>query len=80
MADWEITATTIYCDDVDDEVTLVISADGSSRCTGCQKYARPDKKTDKSMKKKSRQTGRKLVCKEVDCSRIIQYRDSLLGK
>jgi hypothetical protein len=39
MVDWEITATTIYCKAVDDEVTLLVSADGTCRCTGRQKYA-----------------------------------------
>jgi hypothetical protein len=32
MVDWQITAATIYCDDVDDEVTVIVNRDGSVRC------------------------------------------------
>ncbi len=80
MADWEITATTIYCDAVDDEVTLMVYGDGTVRCTGHQKYARPDKETAREMKKKSQQSGKQLGCSGLDCPRVVQYRDSLLGE
>ena len=53
MTDWEITATTVYCDAVDDEVTLIVYRDGTIKCTGHQKYA-----TGKAgNKKKNRKTG-----------------------
>jgi hypothetical protein len=77
--DWEITATTVYCDAVDDEVTLLIYADGTSRCTGRQKYAKPDKETSRAIKNKSRRQGKQLGCSDNDCSRVSQYRDSLLN-
>ena len=80
MADWEITATTIYCDAVDDEVTLIVSADGTVRCTGQQKYDGPDKETARAMKKKSQQSGKLLGCAGDECSTVVQYRDSLLGE
>lgn len=80
MADWEITATTIYCDAVDDEVTLIISADGTARCSGHQKYARPDKETAREIKNKLRCSGKALGCSGVECSRVVQYRDRLLGE
>lgn len=80
MVDWEITATTIYCDAVSDEVTFLVSKDGTLKCTGHQKYARPDKETTKNIKKKSRQLGKQVGCAEAVCSRVIQYRDRLLGK
>ena len=38
MVDWELTAKTVYCESTDDEVTLLVSADGTYRCTGCEKY------------------------------------------
>ena len=34
MVDWQVTATTIYCDAVDDDVTLLVYKDGSAKCTG----------------------------------------------
>ena len=55
MVDWQITATTIYCDDVDDEVTVIVQRDGSARCVGFSKYDKPDKDTDVLMRQKSRQ-------------------------
>ena len=41
MVNWQITATTIYCDAVDDEVTLLVYTDRSVRCTGYKKYGEP---------------------------------------
>jgi hypothetical protein len=67
--DWEITATTIYCDDVDDEVTLIVHADGTCRCTGSVTFVKSNKKNRK----------RKLPgCSRDDCPRLKQYRDSLI--
>jgi hypothetical protein len=79
MADWQVTATTIYCADVDDEVTLLVYGNGSSTCTGHQKYARPDKVTAGLLKKKSRLSGKKLGCGATDCHRIAEYRQKWLG-
>jgi hypothetical protein len=79
MVDWQVTATTIYCEDVDDEVTLLIYGDGTSLCTGLQKYARPDKENARTIKKKGRQSGRKLVCSSAGCRRIAEYRQKWLG-
>lgn len=80
MTDWEVTATTIYCDAVDDEVTLMVSGDGTARCTGHQKYARPDREIAREMKRKSQRAGKQLGCQGIDCSRVVQYRESVLGE
>ena len=77
MADWVVTATTIYCDAVDDEVTLIINKDGTSKCTGYQKYGKPDKQTSKAIKIKSKQSGKQLRCEGPECHRVTQYRDKL---
>jgi hypothetical protein len=79
MADWQITATTIYCEDVDDEVTLLVYGDGTAVCTGLEKYARPDKETARAMKKRGRKSGKRLACRGEDCRRIGEYRDKWLG-
>lgn len=34
MVNWQITAKTIYCDSVGEEVTIIIRKDWSARCTG----------------------------------------------
>ena len=70
--DWEITATTVYCEAVDDEVTLMVFADGTAKCTGRQKYTQPNKKTKRSTQTKNRE------CVEVNCSTLNRYRESLL--
>ncbi len=80
MADWQVTATTIYCDAVDDEVTLIVSADGAVICTGYQRYSKPDKETAKEMKEKSRRLGKVIECQGLECTRVTEYKDNLLGK
>jgi hypothetical protein len=80
MADWQITATTIFCEDVDDEVTLLINGDGAVKCTGQARYARPEKETIKVLKKKIKQSGKALGCRVADCPRLPAYRDKWLCK
>ncbi len=75
MADWVLTATTIYCDAVDDEVTLLVHKDGTLKCTGYDKYSKPTKETAREIKIRSRQSGKKLDCTGLQCHRLIQYRD-----
>jgi len=72
--DWEITATTVYCEAVDDEVTLMVYGDGTCKCTGSEKYSAADKKTKSSSGVKKRE------CTGVDCTILTAYRDSLLKK
>ena len=78
MADWEVTATTIYCEAVDDEVTVIVHRGGTLSCTGRQKYARPGKETPRANKKKDQRPGKRPDCSEAECSRVIQCRDRLL--
>jgi hypothetical protein len=80
MVDWEITVTTVYCDAIDEEVTFVVNADGAWRCTGRQKYAVSDKQAAKSLKMKSKKTGKSLKCAGAECPTANGYRDKLLGK
>ena len=80
MVDWQITATTIYCDDVDDEVTVIVQRDGSVRCVGFARYGKPDKDTAGLLKQKSRQLQRQLKCAGPECSRVTDYRDRLLAE
>jgi hypothetical protein len=79
MTDWEITATTVYCDTVGDEVTLIVHRDGTLRCTGHQKYAGMDKEVAGAVKKSPRQE-RRTRCQGADCPRVTQYRDSLINR
>ena len=80
MGNWTITASTIYCEAVDDEVTLMVYKDGTAICTGSRKYAAPDRSTSRLLKKKSRQLKRALKCGPADCGRLVQYRDKMIAE
>ena len=81
MADWQVTATTIYCDAVDDEVTIMVYKDGSIRCTGYKKYVEnSDKETAQMLKKKGKRLGRNLKCEGPQDSRVTSYRDKLTAE
>ena len=58
MPDWQITAKTIFCDEVDDEVTWLVYRNGATRCTGCRKYGQPNDITRKVIREKSRRLKR----------------------
>ena len=77
MVNWMVTATTVYCDAVADEVTVIADKDGALKCTGYTKYYKPDKETSKSIRAKSKQLGKQLECEGLDCYRVTQYQDKL---
>ncbi len=78
MVDWEITVTTVYCEAVDEEVTFVVNADGTWRCTGQQKYGKSEKQA-KPLKIKSKKTGKSPRCAGTECPTATGYRDKLLS-
>ena len=80
MVNWKVTATTIYCDAVDDEITLMVYKDWAAKCVNCQKYRKADKELAKRIERKSKRLGRKLGCEGPECSRLIQYRDKLFAE
>ena len=69
MVDWQITATTIYCNAVDDDVTLMVYKDGSAKCAGYPKYGNPSKEIAKLLKKKGKQSRHSRRCGGRDLSR-----------
>ena len=77
-ADWQVTATTIYCDAVDDEVTLLVYKDWSTRCTGYSKYGEPSREIANILRGKSQQLKRHLECEGPECHRVLQYNEKLL--
>ena len=80
MADWQVTATTIYCEAVNDEVTLIITPSGDITCTGRQKYENPGKEAAKVLKQKSKSAHRQFKCLGNSCADVKQYRDKILGE
>jgi hypothetical protein len=78
VTEWQLTATTIYCDAVDDDVTIIVYKDWSTTCTGYKKYGEnPDKETTKIIKKKAKRLGRNLGCEGPLDHRVTDYRDRL---
>ena len=78
VPDWQVTATTIHCDAVDDDVTMMVYKDWSTRCTGYKKYKESvAKETARMLKKKGTKLGRKLECEGPLDHRVTDYRDKL---
>ena len=80
MVNWQVTGATIYCGDVDDEVTLLVYKDRTVECTGYKKYGEPDKDTINLLKKRGSQLKQQLQCVGPECHRVIQYRDKLFSR
>jgi len=80
VVDWQVTATTIYCDAVDDDVTIMVYKDWSTRCTGYKKYVESlNEETAKMLKRKAKRLGRNLGCEGPLDYRVTGYRDILVG-
>jgi len=76
-ANWQITATTIQCDRVDDAVTVMVDRDWTIRCTWYRRYkqkALEDKKHkfEKAIRIKIEK------CLGAECPLAINYRDKLI--
>jgi hypothetical protein len=80
MVDWEVTATTIFCEAVDDEVTLIVSGTEAVKCSGRQKYENPTKEVKKALAARGKSSGKQLGCKGESCPAVKQYRDKMLGE
>jgi hypothetical protein len=74
---WQVTAKTIYCDAVDDEVTVLVYKDFSVHCTGYKKYNHPSDFTSSLIKKKERLLRRILKCEGEQCPRVIGYKEKI---
>lgn len=77
MADWRVTATTIFCDAVDDEVTILVYKDWTVRCTGLDRYTGSREESVRLLKKSLR-AQRTLECQGLGCDRVADYKRSLL--
>lgn len=81
MVDWQVTATTIYCDAVDDDVTIMVYKDWTTKCTGYKKYVENlTKEVARISKKKSKRLGRQLRCEGPLDYRVTNYRDKLIAE
>jgi len=77
MVDWQVTATTIYCDAVADEVTIVVYKDWSVKCTGYEKYAGSRRAPAKPAKENA-SPKRLAGCEGLGCQCVTWYKEKLL--
>ena len=78
---WQVTATTIYCDAVDDDVTLLVYKDGSAKCSGYRKYVEsPTTEALKELQKRTKKLGRQLKCEGPQDRRVTDYRDKIFAE
>jgi hypothetical protein len=80
MPDWQVTAKTVFCDQVDDEVTWLVQRDGAVRCTGDRKYNQPNDITRQVVREKTRRLKRKIHCEGEKCPRMATYKDQILAE
>jgi hypothetical protein len=80
MADWKITAKTIFCDAVDDEVTLLLYRNGTIRCTGCKKYNEPNSITLALIKGKNSHLKKPIKCEGEQCPRVTGYKEQIMAE
>lgn len=77
MVDWQVTATTISCEAVADEVTIITSHDWTVKCTGFVKYS-GNRRASLELVKRSLELKRSLECPGLDCPRIVEYKQKLM--
>jgi hypothetical protein len=80
MVDWQLTAKTIYCEAVDDEVTLMVYKNETTLCTGCKKYTRPNSLTLRTIQQKASKLKRSIKCEDGKCTRVEEYKAKILAE
>ena len=80
MTNWQVTATTLYCAEVDDEVTIMVYKDWSTKCASFKKYHEPDRETLRLLKKRAKQLKRELGCTGPECPQVLRYKEKLLAE
>jgi hypothetical protein len=78
--DWQVTATTIKCDAVSDEITIMVYPDGTARCASYNKYGATDNKTLANIEKRAKKLGVSIKCEGPQCCRITDYRDRIMAE
>jgi len=79
MVNWQVTATTVFCDAVDDEVTIMVYKDWSVKCTGHDKYTK-SRDAEFQLVKRSLQLRRTLQCEGLECERVTRYKEKLAAE
>jgi hypothetical protein len=74
MTDWQMTATTIFCEDMNDEVTIMVYKDGKVKCTGYDLF------TKLSADAKNKKALSNVECHGPVCHRVAAYREKLFSE
>ncbi len=74
MTDWQLTATTIFCEDVNDEVTIMVYKDGRTKCTGYDIYIKQESLSSVS------KSGNTPQCHGPICHRVTEYKDRIFSE
>jgi hypothetical protein len=80
MPEWQMTAKTVFCEQVQDEVTWLVYQDGTVRCTGDRKYNQPNDLTRQAIRAKSRELKRPVRCEGEKCPRMAVYKEQILAE
>ena len=76
MSDWKVTAGTINCRAVADEVTIIVKNDWSVQCSGFDKL-KSSRRAQLQMLDRSLDLKRSLDCKGMQCKQITDYLEKL---
>jgi hypothetical protein len=72
LVDWQVTAITIECPAIAEEVTIIVKNDWSAQCTGFGKYS-SSRKGSIELTKRSLNMKRVIECKGMQCPQITAY-------
>ncbi len=72
MVGWQVTAVTVNCDFVAEEVTIIVKNDWSVKCTGFEKYCQ-SREQQLQLLQRSLALKCTLGCKGLQCPKITEY-------
>ncbi|MFC1872214.1 hypothetical protein ACFLYV_00625 [Chloroflexota bacterium] len=72
MTDWKVTAITIFCEDVCDEVTFIVDRAWQANCVSAPKYLNPDKEVLKAFRIRA-ENDKRPECTGAECPRLAAY-------
>jgi len=81
MSSWQVTATTIHCEWVGEDVTVMIYKNGSAKCTGQSKFFETIAKgKSKLVEGKGNKVDLKLKCIYPSICGLTNYKDKILAE
>jgi hypothetical protein len=76
-AGWQVTATTVRCEKVDDFVTIMVNKDWSTSCAWYHRHKGQGSPGSKG-RFNTRLKGKIDACNGPECPLVVQYRDRLI--